>query len=305
MLKHQCAECGKKLSESAASCPKCGAVKPLSGWKKVKPLGPVIFTGIKIAMIPIAIIFLGWAYQSYSKARNEADRAAAIKPGMSFDLAARGTYACSSARLLARMQIAVSSGDRVGFANLMDQTKNIDYEYCNVKFYRPEIVDGVVDVQGMGKAVEFHNADDSSNHISHFFTPIIFVAPWNYLAPTPINQELKATDLKPGMLFNINNEKFVACRSQELLARFNLYQENMDTDNINKMLFKNDSRQSCRGNEGIFPDEQLEVVQVGKVDGMKEEVVQFREISKNIAGDFYTPIKFVNPSPAPTPSAAN
>jgi len=34
MLTHQCAECGKKLSGSAAACPKCGAQKPSNGWEK-------------------------------------------------------------------------------------------------------------------------------------------------------------------------------------------------------------------------------------------------------------------------------
>jgi hypothetical protein len=304
MLKHQCAECGKKLSESAVACPKCGAVKPLSGWKKVKPLGPVIFTGIKIAMIPIAIIFLGWAYQSYSKAQYESKRAAAIKQGMSFDLIAPGTYSCSSTELLALVHTAASSGDRAKIENLLNPEKTIGHGYCNLESDGGSqyMVDDIVGVEGMGKAVEFHFATDHENSLGHLYTPINFVNPWNFLAPTPINQDLNAADLKHGMLFHVNNKEFIACDSKEGLARFATYQANNDSE---KMLQARDERGGCADNSTFFPDEQLEVEGVEKLDGMKDDIVRFHSLSNKFAGNQYTSIKFVNPSPAPTPSAAN
>jgi len=225
-----------------------------------------------------------------------------IKPGMYFDLGERGEYLCSTKEKLAAVAMYVENKDLAGSDFCWGPALANGFKYE---------VDGISDVNGIGKVVVFHVADrNSANlHLSdnlkvkdiHMYTPMSFVKPWNNLAPTALNPKLRAADLKKDMRFTINNKEFIACESQEYLAKIGAYRASGDNDNIDRLL----KEDACYGDDHVFPDDELTVLNVEEVDGIEDEVVGFNRTGHPNSPVLYTPIKFVNPSPAPTPSAAN
>jgi hypothetical protein len=70
MLKHDCKECGKRLSETAATCPNCGAPKPLEGWRQVKA------SSRALAIAALVFVFLVAGYGLFGTHRPATDNSA-------------------------------------------------------------------------------------------------------------------------------------------------------------------------------------------------------------------------------------
>lgn len=330
MLKHDCKECGKRLSEAAATCPNCGAPKPPDGWRQIKlqarpfAIAALVFlllvatyglfsgrkpvTGDSTPSIAAASVVKPDATTETDHAsRNLPTPASAIKPGMRFDLY-RGmrydhevTFYCNSLELEKEIVNYLHKGDKDNVKRMLSPGTSGPY-YCDDRAgldHESFEVESVIDANGQDGVVAYHRIEPSKfNHT--YYTPVGFVKPWDNLIPTPINQNVTPSDVKEGMQFRIYNKDFVACRKMADLARITEYIANGDKENVQRMLNGHTSSANCFDNLAIFPDATLEVIGVHEEDGSLGPVVEF---SGNRIG-IYTQIKFVNPSSL-TPSTAN
>ncbi|MDR3480420.1 MAG: zinc ribbon domain-containing protein [Burkholderiaceae bacterium] len=302
MLKHKCTECGKRLSESATVCPKCGAPKPVDGWGQVSPVFRFLITA------GIVVLCLAGAYTLFAvylevTGYGSPKPYVVLKPGMSFDFTRAADFACTSKESLTELAKSVQEGDKAKFAHLL--TVPGEYGWCReMKGTRFE-VDDIIKMEGVGDVVAFYQFGDSKEKFSPFYTPRSNVRPWDYIPPTPLYPQISATDLRKGQEFTVNNTEFVACESKEDLAKYGEYLAKSDTENANALFSNRPGDGPCFRNDQIFPDEKLVLLRVEKDERHDVNVVAFHRTSFASANILYTLIEFVPPYTSSTPSAAN
>lgn len=240
-----------------------------------------------------------------------------VKPGMHFDLRRDATFACTSLDGLNKFMTFSRHRNRDGFESLLDENAHYGEKdfcwYSTAKEFKYEIDEVVLlkldDMIGTDKALQvaaFHIVDDKSESPqNHFYTPIFLVTPWEYLVSTPANQNTKPSDIQIGKQFTVNNKDFLACKKMENLVKIEGYISNGDKEKIHRMLNNSDESANCYDNARIFPDEDLKVSGVVNGAETQEAIVEFTRPNATGGDLYYTSIKFVNPFPPPTPSAAN
>jgi len=338
MLTHQCAECGKKLSGSAAACPKCGAQKPSNGWEKAnnRPweivkillgIGVVWFCGNNLYQIvtrpskdttPVGVpeVSTAPATPPASAAEPTVISSADLKIGTLFYLDTGKKVICRTPEQLGQIPALSSKGDQASADKSFSEGK------CRTDFppSETEMVDSIQYVDGIKYAiVGFHAGNRNSQNWD--YTLISSITP----AVSPVSSEpykktphitiaksdkSLASPLKKGQFFYLNPKTPFACAGIDPLEGLYKYASKNDLTNFNRLLVLGGKNSGCYGH---LPDNvQWKVDSVENVKRMAdidEDVVFFHPASMPRGSESYaTLIEFVDPSsisPAPTPSAAN
>lgn len=220
-----------------------------------------------------------------------------IKPGMLFDLSEEGVFSCWSMENLEKLGIYIQEHDQANIDLLMRQFACVPSEGGGF----PLVTQKVLHSDVVGDVMEFgtYGTNEWRGH-----TLLSFVHPWENLPQTDINSG--TSEVKPGDHFHVNNKNFIACESEESLFDLIKYMADHDEENVNRLTKRVGGK--CYGNTRIFPDVDLVVSYVEKVDGevnIGGDLVQFHRASVFPKNDLYASSLFVNPSLSPTPSAAN
>ncbi|MDR3480423.1 MAG: zinc ribbon domain-containing protein [Burkholderiaceae bacterium] len=307
MLFHKCKDCGKRLSESALSCPKCGALKPQDGWMGISRVAKFAYGSFKYIVFFAVMSILAGVYLHFRQdASTNAAQETAIYRGMSFDLDHAGDFSCSSKERLAELVKYTNKGDQDNSKRLVTEIGESGFCRTVLGSRKKYTVDGVVNVSEIGDVIVFHATDNFDNPGQTLYTQKKFFRPWDNLPPSRPNFDVTASNLKAGTLFYLKDSNFVACESKEALAETRRSRKNGDADNADHPPIANSGKSACFGDDRIFPDDQLEVIAVEKRndDDSDFPVVMFHRTNFAVQDTFYTSSYNVTPS-SPTPSSAN
>lgn len=289
MLKHDCKECGKRLAEAAATCPNCGAPKPLDGWRQVKAPARSFAAAAQVFLCLVVTVYaLSALYHRFAS-----DSTPKIEPGMHFDLDRKGTYACSTLARLSQLSTYVRKKDDLRANAMMDsRSHNIGDDFCwnSTRLSSRYEVDEVIGTDE-GRVVSFHSIEDYDSPLAKYYAPLSLVRPWELFASAPADKNTKPSDVKVGMKFTVYYSKdFIACEKIENLIKLSGYIASGDKESTNHMLAEYSAPERCIDQKFVHPGEALEVTNVEERKDVGDVFVAFDHVYDH----YYTSIKFVN-----------